>query len=63
MAGGVAWHVDDVKAQAQHVHPVSLRHRCEGGWNVLACRAINRGPRGFAQRLHAAYMVGMVVRD
>lgn len=63
MAGGVAWHVDDVKAQAQHVHPVALRQRRERRWNALARRAVHGGPRGFAQRLHAAYMVGMVVRD
>ncbi len=59
----VAGHVEHREAQAQHIHRVALRQAREGLGHGLARGPVDRRAGGLPQRLHAAHVVAMVVRD
>lgn len=63
MPGRMARHVQHLEPQPERFHPAALRQGNERSRNALACRAVHRGTGGLAQGIHAAYMIGVVVRD
>ena len=63
VAGRVARNIQHRKPQAQHLHGVALRQAHQRLGDAFARRAEHLGAGGRAQGIHAADVIGMVVRD